>query len=116
MITFSVLRVFRGGFLEHPKQVLIELYSKVDGGEPKCRIGKNGILGFLASSVLKGGGTEISREISVPRRIFPPIKTAFSPDDFKLSLLPSLLPFSSGHLLYQHSMTNNQSVMCSKVA
>ena len=34
MITFSVLRVFRGGFLEHPKQVLIELYIEVDGGEP----------------------------------------------------------------------------------
>ena len=30
----SVLSLFRDGFFDHPKQVLIELYSKVDGGEP----------------------------------------------------------------------------------
>ena len=84
--------------------------------DSKCRIGKNGILGFLASSVLKGGGTEISRDKSVPRRISSTIKTAFFHDDFKLSLRPSLLPFPQVHLLYQPSMTNNQSAMCSKVA
>ena len=49
---------------------------------PKGIIGKNETVDFLVPNELKGGGTEISREISVPRRIFPPIRTAFSPDDF----------------------------------
>ena len=34
LITIVAPGPFRGHFLEHPKQVLIEVYIEVDGGEP----------------------------------------------------------------------------------